>query len=190
MTSAVRAGSEVRTTSCRPECVLSTDGSILAAWAAYFEDGKCNADVRILSLMILQSAPLCSCVLSQASTKCWEKTVLLTDWLVSATTVYLFRSFYKRLQVDSLKLWKTICSSKLLENATFILFINKSDILEKKLKAGVHFATRFPMTEDELGTLDLGIRFVDYVEQYREQPNDFDHVSTCQSAPVLRLSSH
>ncbi|EPS97641.1 hypothetical protein FOMPIDRAFT_1024939 [Fomitopsis schrenkii] len=59
--------------------------------------------------------------------------------------------------VDSLKLWKTICSSKLLEKATFILFMNKSDILEKKLKAG--------------------IRFVDYVEQYREQPNDFDSVS-------------
>ena len=88
-------------------------------------------------------------------------------------------------QVDSLKLWKTICSSKLLENATFILFMNKSDILEKKLKAGVHFATRFPMTEGELGALDLGIRFVDYVEQYREQPNDFDHVSNCQFAVCL-----
>ncbi|TFY56250.1 hypothetical protein EVJ58_g7753 [Rhodofomes roseus] len=60
--------------------------------------------------------------------------------------------------VDSLKLWKTICSSKLLENATFILFMNKSDILRKKLEAGVCFAT--------------------HVEQYKDQPNDFEHVSS------------
>jgi len=59
--------------------------------------------------------------------------------------------------VDSLKLWKTICSSKLLESATFILFMNKSDILQKKL--------------------DAGIRFADHIEQYKDQPNDFEHVS-------------
>ncbi|KZT70896.1 G-alpha-domain-containing protein [Daedalea quercina L-15889] len=59
--------------------------------------------------------------------------------------------------VDSLKLWKTICSSKLLENATFIVFMNKSDILEKKLKAGIRFAA--------------------HIEQYKDQPNDLEHVS-------------
>lgn len=66
--------------------------------------------------------------------------------------------------------------------------MNKSDILEKKLKAGVHFATRFPMTDDDLDSFGLGIRFVDYVEQYREQPNDFDSVSNCEPAPTFFLS--
>ena len=62
-------------------------------------------------------------------------------------------------QVDSLKLWKTICSSKLLENATFILFMNKSDILEKKLKAGVRLAK--------------------YVRSFQDRPNDSDTVQKC-----------
>lgn len=64
-----------------------------------------------------------------------------------------------------------------------MLFMNKSDILEKKLKAGVHFATQFPRAVDEPDT-GVGVRFADHVEQYREQPNDFDNVSNCALAPA------
>ncbi|KAI0949741.1 hypothetical protein AcW1_009263 [Taiwanofungus camphoratus] len=58
--------------------------------------------------------------------------------------------------IDSLKLWKTICQSKLLANATFILLLNKCDILKTKLESGILFSH--------------------YVEQYQDQPNDVEDV--------------
>ncbi|KAJ7236174.1 guanine nucleotide binding protein, alpha subunit [Mycena rebaudengoi] len=41
---------------------------------------------------------------------------------------------------DSLKLWRTICSNKLLLSVEFILFLNKVDILMRKIQSGVVFA--------------------------------------------------
>lgn len=38
---------------------------------------------------------------------------------------------------DSVLLWKAVCSSKLLANVDLVLFLNKCDILEKKLGSGV-----------------------------------------------------
>lgn len=38
---------------------------------------------------------------------------------------------------DSLLLWRTICSSKLLAKVTLILFLNKCDVLKHKLKSGI-----------------------------------------------------
>ncbi|PSS18928.1 hypothetical protein PHLCEN_2v3144 [Hermanssonia centrifuga] len=38
--------------------------------------------------------------------------------------------------LDSFQIWKTICESKLLADATFILFLNKMDLLKVKLNAG------------------------------------------------------
>ena len=38
---------------------------------------------------------------------------------------------------DSFLLWKAVCSNKLLAKTQLILFLNKCDLLEKKLKAGV-----------------------------------------------------
>lgn len=34
-------------------------------------------------------------------------------------------------------LWKAVCSSKVLANVDLVLFLNKCDILEKKLNAGI-----------------------------------------------------
>ncbi|KAH8092195.1 G-protein alpha subunit [Cristinia sonorae] len=45
---------------------------------------------------------------------------------------------------DSYTLWKTICSSKLLAKAQIILFLNKCDLLEKKLRAGVQVKDYVP----------------------------------------------
>ncbi|KAK7018993.1 guanine nucleotide binding protein, alpha subunit [Favolaschia claudopus] len=53
---------------------------------------------------------------------------------------------------DSLKLWRTICSNKLLTNVEFILFLNKVDILTRKIQAGV--------------------RFAEHVTSYRNKPNE------------------
>ena len=39
-------------------------------------------------------------------------------------------------QMDSLNIWKSICESRLLANATFILLLNKMDLLHQKLKSG------------------------------------------------------
>ncbi|KAI0356189.1 G-protein alpha subunit [Trametes cingulata] len=62
-----------------------------------------------------------------------------------------------RLQ-DSMELWETVCRSKLLSHATFILLLNKVDLLRAKLKAGIQFS--------------------DYVTNYdRDQPNDVDSVA-------------
>ncbi|GJE95016.1 G-alpha-domain-containing protein [Phanerochaete sordida] len=59
--------------------------------------------------------------------------------------------------LDSFNLWKSICESKLLADATFILFLNKMDLLNKKLKSGVKFS--------------------DYVSVYKDQPNDAENIA-------------
>ncbi|KAJ7853736.1 guanine nucleotide binding protein, alpha subunit [Mycena leptocephala] len=53
---------------------------------------------------------------------------------------------------DSLKLWRTICSNKLLTTVEFILFLNKVDILTRKIQSGV--------------------RFAEHVTSYRNKPNE------------------
>ncbi|KAI0344756.1 G-alpha-domain-containing protein [Trametopsis cervina] len=59
--------------------------------------------------------------------------------------------------MDSFALWKQICESKLLAKATFILFLNKMDLLDKKLKSGVQFSS--------------------YASSFKDQPNDVEHVA-------------
>jgi guanine nucleotide-binding protein alpha-1 subunit len=63
-------------------------------------------------------------------------------------------------QKDSLSLWKSICANRVLAKVNFILLLNKVDLLEAKLKAG--------------------IRFRDYVVSYGDLPNDVKHVGQCQ----------
>ncbi|KAJ6469404.1 guanine nucleotide binding protein, alpha subunit [Mycena sanguinolenta] len=58
---------------------------------------------------------------------------------------------------DSVLLWKAVCSNKLLAGVDLVLFLNKCDILERKLKAGV--------------------RLVRYVRSYAERENTFEAVS-------------
>ncbi|KAG6866670.1 hypothetical protein C0991_000780 [Blastosporella zonata] len=60
---------------------------------------------------------------------------------------------------DSLSLWQTVCSSKLLANVQIILFMNKTDLLQKKL--------------------DSGLVVHDYLPEYKEKGNDFVTVTTC-----------
>ncbi|EJD43347.1 G-alpha-domain-containing protein [Auricularia subglabra TFB-10046 SS5] len=55
---------------------------------------------------------------------------------------------------DSVTLWKMICQNKLLEHIELILFLNKMDILEAKLKAGVRLAK--------------------YVRNFGERPNEIE----------------
>ncbi|KAJ6631176.1 guanine nucleotide binding protein, alpha subunit [Mycena sp. CBHHK59/15] len=59
---------------------------------------------------------------------------------------------------DSVTLWTTIVSDKLLANTNIILFLNKIDIMKSKLESG--------------------IKLVDYVNSYGARPNDFGSASS------------
>ncbi|EEB92938.1 hypothetical protein MPER_08476, partial [Moniliophthora perniciosa FA553] len=58
---------------------------------------------------------------------------------------------------DSVLLWKSVCSNKLLANVDLVLFLNKCDILEQKLSSGVRLAK--------------------YIRSYGDRPNDMENVS-------------
>lgn len=54
---------------------------------------------------------------------------------------------------DSYQLWKMICSNKLLNKAQIILFLNKCDLLDKKLKSGVRVRDYVPSFGDRKNDL-------------------------------------
>ncbi|KAJ8468214.1 hypothetical protein ONZ51_g9780 [Trametes cubensis] len=56
---------------------------------------------------------------------------------------------------DSYMLWKAVVSSKLLAKTSIILFLNKRDLLEQKLRSGVLIR--------------------DYVHSYGDRPNEVEH---------------
>ncbi|KAG2015838.1 guanine nucleotide-binding protein alpha subunit [Coprinopsis cinerea AmutBmut pab1-1] len=58
---------------------------------------------------------------------------------------------------DTFMLWKTICSNKLLARVQIILFMNKVDILRKKLESGILVKNHIP--------------------EFRDKTNDFETVS-------------
>ncbi|KAJ7881474.1 guanine nucleotide binding protein, alpha subunit [Mycena leptocephala] len=73
---------------------------------------------------------------------------------------------------DSLNLWTAIVSNKLLQKTNMVIFLNKVDILQAKLAAG--------------------IRLADYFPTYGRRPNDYDSVSRYlrkQFNAVLKQSS-
>ena len=63
-------------------------------------------------------------------------------------------------QYDSTDLWEKVCKNKLLANATFILLLNKADLLHAKLKAG--------------------IKFEEFVTSYQGRPNKTEYVADCE----------
>ncbi|KAF4563922.1 hypothetical protein EYR36_003167 [Pleurotus pulmonarius] len=69
---------------------------------------------------------------------------------------------------DSLLLWQTLCSNKLLSAVDFVLLLNKMDLLESKL-LGNHEKGR------------AGIRFVKHVNSFKSRPNDLVTVAKCWS---------
>jgi hypothetical protein len=65
---------------------------------------------------------------------------------------------------DSVLIWKAVCSNKLLANVELVLFLNKCDILERKLASGVRLAK--------------------YVRSYGDRPNDLENASKCGYSPA------
>ncbi|KAF7796169.1 hypothetical protein EIP86_007343 [Pleurotus ostreatoroseus] len=72
---------------------------------------------------------------------------------------------------DSVYLWKAVCANALLAKVELILFLNKCDILDAKLRAG--------------------IRLAKYLRSFGDRPNDLEHAQKCESLlsdfPVRRL---
>ena len=70
------------------------------------------------------------------------------------------------MQEDSVLLWKEVCSNKLLAKVDLVLFLNKCDILELKLKSGV--------------------RLQKYVRSFGDRANDPEVAQKCG---YMRVSS-
>jgi len=67
-------------------------------------------------------------------------------------------------QYDSAQLWKEVVSNKYLQRTNLILFLNKFDIFQQKLVAGVQFS--------------------DHVTSYGDRENDFQSISGCKHVPL------
>ncbi|KAG8896283.1 hypothetical protein FRC01_011911, partial [Tulasnella sp. 417] len=86
---------------------------------------------------------------------------------------------------DSLIIWKELCTNKLLENVPLVLFLNKSDLLRKKLEDGVQvsrFVVSYGNRTNDYETVEKYFRskFEAIRRQYsnNERPV-FTHVTSC-----------
>ena len=64
-------------------------------------------------------------------------------------------------------LWKAVCSNRLLAHVDLVLFLNKCDLLARKLGAGTRLAK--------------------YVRSYGDRSNDVDTASKCACLPLPPL---
>jgi hypothetical protein len=55
---------------------------------------------------------------------------------------------------DTYMLWQTLCSLQMLAKTQIILFLNKCDLLEQKLRAGVQVRTHVPSFGDRSNDVD------------------------------------
>ncbi|KIK04848.1 hypothetical protein K443DRAFT_400733 [Laccaria amethystina LaAM-08-1] len=79
---------------------------------------------------------------------------------------------------DSVLLWKAVCSNKLLANVDLVLFLNKCDILEKKLKSGIQVSKYIRSYGDRENNLDsvskyLRSKFSAIHREYSPNPRKF-----------------
>uniref|UniRef100_A0A8H8CD70 G-alpha-domain-containing protein n=1 Tax=Psilocybe cubensis TaxID=181762 RepID=A0A8H8CD70_PSICU len=68
---------------------------------------------------------------------------------------------------DSFLLWRTVCSSKLLASTTMILFLNKCDLLKRKLKAGVQVRKYLPSYGERANDVNTVVKYLR--EKFKEQ---------------------
>ncbi|KAF5313437.1 hypothetical protein D9611_008484 [Ephemerocybe angulata] len=67
---------------------------------------------------------------------------------------------------DSILLWTSICSSKLLSKTQLILFLNKCDLLRRKLKRGVKVAQYLPSYGDKPNDVMAVVKY--FREKFRD----------------------
>ncbi|KIY47327.1 G-alpha-domain-containing protein [Fistulina hepatica ATCC 64428] len=61
---------------------------------------------------------------------------------------------------DSVLLWKAVCLNKLLANVDLVLFLNKCDILEAKLRSGIQLAKYVRSYGDRENTFDAASKYL------------------------------
>lgn len=69
---------------------------------------------------------------------------------------------------DTVILWKQVCSNPLLKDCNLILFMNKTDLLARKLQSGVKLSR--------------------YIPSYGNRPNDFTSASACKHLSSVEVS--
>ncbi|KAJ3798675.1 G-protein alpha subunit-domain-containing protein [Lentinula aff. detonsa] len=117
------------------------------AWAPYFSDGKISHKVPVF---VYLSSGFSKLTLSQVNA-----IIFLAP--ISAFDQVLIEDPRVNRVEDSLLLWKGVVSNKLLENVNIVLFLNKCDLLQAKLNAGV--------------------RLNEHMLSYHDKPNDYESVS-------------
>ncbi|KAJ4468919.1 guanine nucleotide binding protein, alpha subunit [Lentinula aciculospora] len=111
----------------------------------------------------------------------WRQSAVFDQVLTEDRTV-------NRLE-DSVLLWKTVCTNKLLAKVDLVLFLNKCDILESKLKAGVRLAKYVKSFGDRTNNLETvsKSKFSAIHREYSPNPRKF--YAFCTSVTVsLRKS--
>ncbi|KAF9011827.1 heterotrimeric G protein alpha subunit [Cyathus striatus] len=73
---------------------------------------------------------------------------------------------------DSIKLWSYICESKLLERTQLILFLNKCDLLGRKLKRGVRVADFLPSYKDKPNAVTPFVKYARHTYIYATTVTD------------------
>ncbi|PPQ94855.1 hypothetical protein CVT25_007227 [Psilocybe cyanescens] len=68
---------------------------------------------------------------------------------------------------DSFLLWRTVCSSKLLATTTMILFLNKCDLLKRKLRSGVMVKKYLPSYGERANDTNTVVKYLR--EKFKEQ---------------------
>jgi hypothetical protein len=77
---------------------------------------------------------------------------------------------------DSLLLWKSIISNKLLSDVDMILFLNKCDLLQVCSHPQTLAAIALTFCKAKL---DAGVRLNQHMVSYGDRPNNYDSVSNC-----------
>jgi guanine nucleotide-binding protein subunit alpha len=67
---------------------------------------------------------------------------------------------------DTVILWKQVCSNELLKNCNLILFMNKTDLMARKLQSDVKLSR--------------------YIPSYGNRANDFTTASACKYTSLMR----
>ncbi|KAG8785017.1 hypothetical protein FRC12_018077 [Ceratobasidium sp. 428] len=110
-------------------------------WAPFFSDGEWELQLgesEVLNLEVVVNA-----IIFLAPISAFDQT-LAEDRRVNRVE-------------DSIQLFKQVCGNKLLASVNIVLFLNKCDLLKKKLASG--------------------IKLNKYVTSYGSRPNDYEHVS-------------
>ncbi|KAF8221182.1 heterotrimeric G protein alpha subunit [Tricholoma matsutake] len=98
---------------------------------------------------------------------------------------------------DSIILWKSICSAKLLAKTQLILFLNKCDLLKRKLKRGIQVNRHLPSYGNKPNEIIsvvkyLREKFKDIQRQYSPEPRStyiFATTVTDTGATLITLES-